>query len=345
MSHTASRPSRSLPRAAGALASALGLALGAALGAGGAVVPDAAAAPAGPSAERLPVPYTFLNGAVAEISWPGAPLPGANDWTCRPSAAHPRPVVLVHGTVGGGTDNWATYGPLLHDEGYCVYTLTYGAHDELPWPVSAVGGMRRIDDVAVPQVSAFVDRVLDATGAPQVDLVGHSQGTLVSGAVAKWGRPGRVGSVVSLAALWRGTGGDPAAAALEANPQVRAAITGLPIESAEQMLPGSGFLTRLWEGGTPYAPGVRYTNVATRYDEAVWPFTSGLVPGEGVTNVVVQDGCEVNLAEHAALASDPRAADHVLTALDPATPRGLRCMPVAPVHGAVGPVPDAAPIG
>ena len=100
----------------------------AALGLPGAGAAHAAESGTDPSTRApIPVGYHFLSGASLAITEPGAPLPGANDWTCRPTADKPRPVVLVHGTLGSGTSNWATYGPLLHNEGYCVYTLTYGA--------------------------------------------------------------------------------------------------------------------------------------------------------------------------------------------------------------------------
>lgn len=290
-----------------------------------------------PSArDPLPVSYHFLSGAAMVISDPGAPLPGANDWNCRPTPDKPRPVVLVHGTLGGGTSNWATYGPLLHNEGYCVYSLTYGATPGATWPLSELGGVSDIRAVSVPQVAEFVDRVMDATGASQVDLVGHSQGTLVAGLVAKSARPGKIHTVASIAPLWHGSGGSLSDLALTASAGGdRARIEGIA-PPLLQMLPGSQVLDDLWSGGSPYAVGVRYLNVATRYDEAVIPYVSGLVPGPLTTNVVVQDGCEQDFSDHVAVAADPRAADYVLAALDPDTPREQRCVAIAPIHGPTG---------
>src|SRR5688500_2790954 len=118
----------------------------------------------------LPVPYNFLPAAILG-GMPDANAPGTNDWTCKPSAAHPRPVVLVHGTGGNQSTNWQTYGPLLKNNGYCVFALTYGALSA-PYPVNALGGMASMRTTAV-ELGHFIDRVLASTGAGKVDILGH----------------------------------------------------------------------------------------------------------------------------------------------------------------------------
>lgn len=319
-------------RAALALAAAAVLAV---TGVGAANATDPSARP------PLPVPNSFFTGAAQALTAPGSELPGANDWNCRPTPDKPRPVVLVHGTSGGAVTNWATYGPLLHNEGYCVYTLTYGALPGQPWPVSVLGGLSDITEVSVPQVGEFVDRVLASTGADQVDLIGHSQGTLVSGLVAKIGRPGKVNTVASIAPLWhgsRGTGSAAIGTALASGDRGRAVEIA---PSLGQMAAGSDTLELLWSGGTPYAPGVTYLNLVTRHEQVVRPYTSGIVEGPQATNITIQDGCEQNHAEHLAIAADGRTADFILNALDPSDPREPRCEAVAPYVGPIPPVPGS----
>jgi len=65
-------------------------------------------------------------GAVAPAVADAAPGGGWNDWGCRPSAAHPEPVVLVHGLGANDTVNWFFHAPKIAAQGYCVFSLTYG---------------------------------------------------------------------------------------------------------------------------------------------------------------------------------------------------------------------------
>lgn len=295
-----------------------------------------------PSSTRKPhVSYAFLAGAEFALRFPGHQLPGVNKWNEKPSAERPIPVILIHGTAGSGTTNWFTLAPFLIQRGFSVFTLTYGALSDAKFPLSELGGLRDIAEHSVPEVAEFVDKVLDATGAEQVDLVGHSQGCVVAGAVAKHARPGKVRKVVSLASPWHGVG----TANLErlmSTVKLRQIVAGAFL-AGESLVRGSTFLHDLWApDGTPYARGVEYTNIATRFDEFVWPHTTSLVapPQTGdysVRNIVLQQGCMLDFVDHAALPADPRAVDYVFDALDPAAGRKIRCLPSAPVHGGLLP--------
>lgn len=157
------------------------------------------------SATPMPVTFNFFSGIPGELAHHGGSLPGSNDFSCRPTPKHPYPVVLAHGTGGSQQTNWGAYVPLLKNEGYCVFALTYGALDDLPWPGPAVGGMGLIEDSAA-QFGRFVDKVLAATGASKVDVVGHSQGTVVPAYYAKvLGGRGKIDKQVSIAPAWRGS--------------------------------------------------------------------------------------------------------------------------------------------
>lgn len=287
-------------------------------------------------ADPLPVPYQFLAGVPLELTNPGGSAPGSNDWSCKPTAEHPNPVVLVHGTAGNRQTNWATYAPLLANEGYCVFSLTYGAHEELPWPLSAIGGMKPMDQSAA-QLGAFVDQVLTATGAEKVDLVGHSQGTLMPTYWVKFlGGADKVDKYVSLAPVWKGEGAfdlDRNAAALRAGGMDVAGPALAPLCGAcGQLVAGSPFMNAVRDGGV-YEPGITYTNIITRYDEIVIPYTSGYEEGPNTTNLVVQDFCDRNFGEHLSIAGEPVAAALVLNALDPANQRPVPCVFVPPVFG------------
>ena len=131
-----------------------------------------ATAPA--AAASLPVVYNSAYGFAH--SSPTASPPGANDFACKPTAAHPRPVILVHGTFEDMANNWQALSPLLSNNGYCVFALNYGSFGGS----GSIGvyGTGYIESSAA-QLGAFVDKVLAATGASRVDIVGHSQGGMM----------------------------------------------------------------------------------------------------------------------------------------------------------------------
>lgn len=147
------------------------------------------------------VPAATASAATASASGTAATSSGWNDYACKPSAAHPRPVVLVHGTFGNSVDNWLGLAPYLTSRGYCVYSLDYG---ELPG-VPLFHGLGPIDKSAA-QLSAFVDKVLTATGAAEADLVGHSQGGMMPRYYLKFlGGAAKVHALVGIAPDNHGT--------------------------------------------------------------------------------------------------------------------------------------------
>jgi len=49
--------------------------------------------------------------------------------------------------------------------------------------------------------------------------------------------------------------------------------------SGPELLTDSAFIAKLRSGGTPAVEGINYTNIVTRYDELVQPYTSGIRTG------------------------------------------------------------------
>ncbi|HEY2221010.1 esterase/lipase family protein [Actinomycetospora sp.] len=256
------------------------------------------------------------------------PPPGSNDWSCRPGRAHPNPVVLVHGLAANQADNWGYLAPILAKQGYCVFSLTYGRNPLAPPPLSQVGGLEPMERSA-QELKAFVGRVRGATGAGKVDIVGHSEGSLMPNYYVKFlGGDEVVDRYVGMTPLWDGTrllGAsdlDTIARHLGIAPVYGAALAPL-CASCREFLRGSPFLQKMSSGGTPAVRGVDYTMVMTRNDELVQPYTSGEL--EGAHNVVLQDLCPADASEHVEVAFDPVNAQVVLNALDPGHARPVHC--------------------
>jgi triacylglycerol esterase/lipase EstA (alpha/beta hydrolase family) len=283
----------------------------------------ATSAPAAP----LPVVYDGLLG-YAHAS-PTASPPGANDWSCKPSAAHPRPVILVHGTFADMSDSWQALSPLLRNDGYCVYALNYGSYAG-----SGAFGIYATGDIAASaeQLSAFVNRVLSSTGANQADLVGHSQGGMMPRYYLRFlGGAAKVRALVGLAPSNHGTTLDGLFTLAGYFPGADAFLGALCPACAQQSA-GSAFLSNL-NSGSETVPGVKYTVIESANDEVVTPYTSAFLSGSAVTNILLQDQCALDQGEHLSMPYDHIADADVLNALDPAHAVAPACTPVLPVIG------------
>ncbi len=281
---------------------------------------------AGASAQ-LPVIYNSPYG-FAHISATASP-PGANNFSCRPTAAHPRPVILVHGTSEDMADNWQALSPLLVNNGYCVFAFNYGSYAG-----SGQIGVYGIGDIptSASQLASFVGQVLTSTGATQVDLVGHSQGGMMPRYYLKFlGGAAKVHTLVGLAPSNHGTTLDGLATLASYFPGASQFVPAVCPACAQQEQ-GSAFLTNLNSSGDT-VPGVSYTVIESRYDEVVTPYTSAFLSGPSVTNITLQDQCPLDFGEHLSMAYDHIADADVLSALDPALPQHPTCTFIAPVVG------------
>lgn len=283
-------------------------------------VADAApdTAPVGPPQAGWPAAWAY------SIEHPDAIPQGMNDFSCRPDAAHPRPVVLVNGTFENSYANWAMYSPQLKADGYCVFGLDYGGPDTGPF--HQTGDMR----VSARQVGDFVETVLAATGADRVDLVGHSQGGLVPlYYINHLGGESKIGTMIGVAPATNGISAYGMLNLLAAYSQAKDAV-GSVIPAVDDGTAGSAFVTETGEGGMT-RPGVEYATVSSRHDLVVQLSESQLPPGPNVSNVVVQDFCPEDLTNHGTMVYDDITLRIMRNLLDPATAVAPACHPVAPL--------------
>ena len=324
-------PSAPHPRRLGRLAVAAAATAAAALALTSALVAPAQAA------TRLPVNYDFIAGATVAALAPDTPPPGADNWSCRPSAVHPDPVILVHGTFANMDDNWQAASPLLADNGYCVYAFNYGGTSSTS-PIQGVGDIA----ASAAELATFVDTVLAATGASKVDLVGHSQGGMMPRYyINVLGGAGKVADFVALAPSNYGTtldGITELASLLDASGAINGTLSQV-CDACVQQEQGSAFLATV--NATPTVPGVHYTVIESRDDEVVTPYTNAFLPAaSNVTNITVQNQCILDGSDHLEIAADPIALADMLNALDPSAPVHVPCLVVLPITGPVGPVPN-----
>ena len=233
----------------------------------------------------------LATSAQAQAPSPGTDPPGANDFDCKPAKGHTRPIVLVHGTGGDMTVSWNLISPALAEQGYCVFALDYGGR-----------GLGLIEDSAA-ELDAFVDRVLDATGANKVAIIGHSQGGMMPRYYMKFlGGKKEVAELIGLVPSNHGT----------TNPLAPLAAGCI---ACQQQVARSPFMEKLNAGDETPGRKVSFTQITTELDEVVTPFTSAFLEGPKTTNVVVQDKCPGDMTEHVGIIYDPVALQWVENAL------------------------------
>jgi len=280
-------------------------------------------APATASA-KYSVPYgnTALGDAIWNETWEPESVVGANN-NCKPTSAHPYPVVLVHATLADEGSNWVTLAPLLANEGYCVYAFNYGATiaslEVWPFIGPRIDGIGHIEKSA-EELSSFVKNVLSKTKASKVDLVGHSQGGMMPNYYIKdLGGASKVNELIGLAPSNHGTTLDGLTTMLEVFPFASEIIGGLLEFFGAPALPeqeaSSAFIKKLFGSGEPVVSGVRYVVIETEHDEVVTPYTNAFLSGSNVTDITIQSQCPNDPVAHIGMFDDSPSLQNVVNQL------------------------------
>jgi Lipase (class 2) len=281
------------------------------------------ALPAGANA-TYSVPYgsAALSEAIWHETWEPEEVTGANNG-CKPSSAHPYPVVLVHATLADEGSNWVTLAPLLANDGYCVYAFNYGeTAASMPiWLITEgrIDGLGHIERSA-EELKSFVNYVLSKTGASKVDLVGHSQGGMMPNYYIKFlGGASKVNELIGLAPSNHGTTLSGVTELLEVFPFASEFTTGLLEFLGAPALPEqeetSAFMKKLFGAGEPLSPEVRYVVIETTHDEVVTPYTNAFLHGSNVTDITIQSQCPSDPVAHIGMFDDSPSLQNVLNQL------------------------------
>ena len=224
-------------------------------------------------------------------------LPGVNDPDCT---SRYRPVVLLHGTFSTTASTFSALSSALQAAGRCLYGIDYGR-----------GGVQPVRSSA-QAVADFIDLVLTATGAEQVDVVAYSQGGLVLRTALRLdGVASEVATAVMIAPTFHGS----------TSPLLDSVPAGVCAACADQAA-GSPLLAELDAGNSPGAGDldgdVRYAVVSSRDDTIVTPIASQVPLGSAdrIHSLIVQDQCPGEFVDHVALPADPGVVSWIADALD-----------------------------
>ncbi|KAI9232090.1 MAG: Alpha/Beta hydrolase protein [Podila humilis] len=227
---------------------------------------------------------------------------GYNDWNCKPSSSYPYPIVMTHG-LGGNSGEWVYMATRFAAKGYCTFALDYGHLNEVPF-------LNGLDDLrtSANQLSDFVDKVLIATGAPKVDILGHSEGSTLPRVYFKYNNgDAKTRKFAGIDSNSYGTTLSSLTTLMESLGlhDVVEGVLNPVCKACFQLIVGAPFLEEL---NTPNdtVPGVQYLMIASKYDPLVTPYQSGWLKDNNpnVKNQLVQDWCALDFVGHIAQATD-----------------------------------------
>ncbi|GAA2562957.1 esterase/lipase family protein [Mycolicibacterium diernhoferi] len=267
-----------------------------------------------PTGGRFAVNYGLLDGL--GFFNPQKPPPGANDPSITVTAEHPLPIILVNPTALTQGLNWAVGAPVLANAGYKVYTFNYGNNTTNPnFPIQSIGDIRK----SALELEAEIDRVLAETGAPQVILIGHSQGggNLPSYYINNLGGADKVSQLIGISPGHNGSDFNGLVSGVLRTPilrQVFISVFRALAPAIYQQSAGSPFQDEIYGNGDT-RPGVLYTTISTIYDEVATPYTNNALDGPNVTNIILQDRYPGQILGHLNVVTAPQTWAVVLEAL------------------------------
>ncbi|MDY2978773.1 MAG: alpha/beta fold hydrolase [Lawsonella sp.] len=269
---------------------------------------------------------------------------GVNDWNCTPNPKKPNSVILIHGMFMTANTAWAGLGPVLKDQGYCVYAVNLPKDPKGLMSKAAnvvgldFGGLSDIDAASV-FTAAFVNEVMKTTGAKKVNLVGYSEGGTISNLIAHTYGPSFINKIVTMAGINVGINplGVQNNKALWTKPDTPAPLGKMLNKlsvAAGQMMSGSSISERLTKPDT--VPGITYTNISSKHDEFVLMSTHNpnfqkAVPGATVTNITLQDGCSKDRSDHLTVPFNKRVWALTINALAGSQVQQVPCLVAIPL--------------
>ena len=286
-----------------------------------------------PASAQLPEAGEASQFLSSTLIWHWTASPSGANTECKPTAAHPYPVILVPGTFANMYNSFGALAPDLANNGYCVYAFNYGQ----TLPFTMFYSMGAIANSA-SQLSSEVNTVLAKTGASKVDLVGWSQGGMMPRYyIDKLGGASKVNMLVGLAPSNYGTTLDGLASLVAGLGLLglATALLALTCSACVEQIQGSSFLKSL--NAQPTVSSVKYVVIETKDDEVVTPYTNAFLPAaSNVQNVLLQNQCSQDGSDHLSIAYDSNALADVVNALgaDSASFQPS-CASVGPIFGNV----------